>query len=311
MKKFLIGMAGAALVAATAFSFSGCSKPQKVKLLDTVLTSESYGYCVNDSDTELKNSVNELITALCGASAYDPVTANEGAGVTYDIDGDSTNETVTFKTIYEAVNNGTAKSITALTSLPSGANASEYLVVATETGFEPFEYMKGNKFAGIDMIIADMLAQKLGKNLVIKDMEFDSVALDVSNGDSDIGMAGMTISEGRAEHVTFSNAYYLAAQRIAVLESEMAFDGCTTEAQVRAVIEGMGKVTAGAAAAQTGYYYLTGSTDFDFAGYENVTAKEYQTIGLAVKDLSNGKVKFVVGDGDVIAAAVKSVNAGI
>ena len=70
----------------------------------------------------------------------------------------------------------------------------------------------------------------------------------------------------------------------------------------------MGKVNAGAATGQTGYFYITGSTDFDFPGFPKVNAKSYSTIGLAVKDLSNGKLKFVVGDKDTLVSSVDAIN---
>lgn len=315
MKKFLIAAVSALTIAATALSLSACgSTAKKLKVLNVTLTGEQYGYCVNKSDTTILTEVNGLIGKLCGNGAYDPenTSAFSAEGIQYDFDGDGTSETVTFKTIYDAVTNDTASDIGEVpSSVPAGKTANDCLIVATNAEFEPFEYKNGSKYAGIDMWIAKILADTLNKTLVIKDMEFDVVITDVESGASHIGMAGLTINHGREQLVTFSKGYFLTTQSIAVAEDETAFDNCTTEAQVRAVIESMGNVDAGAASGQTGYFYIKGSTDFEFAGFANVNAKDYDSIGLAEQNLSNGKLKFVVGDKDPLTSAVNEINSHI
>lgn len=84
----------------------------------------------------------------------------------------------------------------------------DQLVVATNAAFEPFEYTQGEDYYGIDMEIASLLADKLGKELVIQNMDFDAVCLSVGQQKCDIAMAGLTISEDRKEYVTFSDSYY-------------------------------------------------------------------------------------------------------
>lgn len=311
MKKFVFTIAAAAVSAVCAASLAGCGGSSALKVIDVKLTGEQYGYCVNKSDSSVMTEVNALIGKLCGNAPYDPDNSSFTAdGVMYDFDGDGTAENITFKTIYDAVTAGTAANIGEIpASVPSGKTKDDCLIVATNADFEPFEYMAGNNYAGIDMWIAKILADTLDKTLVIKNIEFDNVITDVERGDSHIGMAGLTINHGREQLVTFSNGYYTTSQRIAVAESETAFDNCTTEAQVREVINGFGNVEAGAASGQSGYYYLSGSTDFGFTGFEKVTVKSYDTIGLAIKDLSNGKLKFVVGDKDTVNSAVRETNA--
>lgn len=309
MKKLFYALGAMLLAVVMAFPLTACSKGAKVKVIDVRLTGEKYGYCVNKSDTTIMTAVNDLIEDLCGNAPYDPEVGTTSAeGISYDFNGDGTPETVTLKTIYDAVTGETAASFSAATDVPSGKTKADCLIVATNAEFNPFEFMDGNKFAGVDMWVAKILAEKLNKTLVIKDMDFDVVVTEVEQGNADIGMAGLTINHGREEHVTFSDGYFVTSQRIAVLESETAFDNCTTEAEVRAVIEGMGKVNAGAATGQTGYYYLTGSTDFEFAGFADLTVKDYDSIGLAVKNLSNKKVKLVAGDRDTLMSAVEATN---
>ena len=311
MKKILAAVVSVLLVAAMAVSFAACSKGDPVKVIDVSLSGEPYGYCYDKENKEIEDAINQLIFDLCGSQEFNPEIEGSGSdakGVLYDYDGDGTPETVTFKDLYEYENgNNPVRTVSALTEVPNGEE-DNCLVVATNAAFPPFEDVQGDKFSGIDMQIAQMLANRLGKKLVIRNMEFDVIIKDVETGKSDIGMAGFTISKGREELVTFSNPYYRTSQRIAVLKSETAFDNCKTEADVRAVIEGMGKVKGGAADGQTGYYYLAGSDDFGFEKFENVEIKGYSEIALAVKDLSNGKVKFVVGDRDTINDAVDSIN---
>lgn len=314
MKKFLIAALSALMVAVMAVSMAACTQGmQRVKVLDIQLTGEQYGYCVSNENAEIMEEVNTLIELLCGSEAYnpeDPQSGEDAEGVAYDLNGDGTAENVTFKSLYEAAQNDEAGDIgTVATSVPAGADRSEYLIVATNAEFPPFESMVGNRFAGIDMHIAKMLAQRLDRELVIKNMEFDVVITDVENGDSDVGMAGLTINRGREEVVTFSDGYYMTTQRIAVLESDTVFDGCTTEEEVVAKInEELKGEAAGGAIGQTGYFYITGSTDFEFDGFSDIEARSYDTVALAVRDLANGKLRFVVADRDTLNDAVEETN---
>ena len=76
--------------------------------------------------------------------------------------------------------------------------------------------MEGENYVGIDMEIAALLAEELGQELVIQNMDFDAVCLSVGQQKCDIAMAGLTVSEDRKEYVTFSESYYQASQRLIV-----------------------------------------------------------------------------------------------
>ncbi len=98
-----------------------------------------------------------------------------------------------------------------------GDNSSpDTLVMATNAAFPPYEYKDGNGFAGIDVEIAQAIADKLGKTLVIEDVEFGSIVGGVQSGKYDIGMAGMTVTDKRKESVNFSNTYATGVQVIIV-----------------------------------------------------------------------------------------------
>ncbi len=167
--------------------------------------------------------------------------------------------------------------------------------------------MGRESFGGMDMQVAKVIAHELGKELVILHMDFDPVFEAVGNT-ADIGLAGITINEEREVKNDFSIPYYDTTQRIAVLASDTDFDNCKTEAEVVEVLKSLTGVTAGAATAQTGLYYLEGNESFEFDGYPNINTKQYSTIAMAVQDLANGKLKLVCGDKDVLAAAVKAIN---
>ncbi len=92
------------------------------------------------------------------------------------------------------------------------------LTMATNAYFQPYEYYEGDKIIGIDAEIAEKIAQKLGLELVINDMQFDSILTAVSEGSADIGLAGMTITEKRLESVNFSISYASGVQAIIVKE---------------------------------------------------------------------------------------------
>ena len=90
------------------------------------------------------------------------------------------------------------------------------LVMATNAAFEPYEYYENQEIVGIDADMAQALCDVLGMELVIEDMEFDSIINAVTSGKADIGVAGMTVTEDRLQSVDFSDPYTTATQVIVV-----------------------------------------------------------------------------------------------
>ena len=93
---------------------------------------------------------------------------------------------------------------------------SEKLIVGTEAGFAPYEYMKGNEVVGIDMDIAKAIADEMGKELEIKNMDFDGALAAVQSGKVDFVAAGVSISPEREEAMDFSNEYVNSTEVIVV-----------------------------------------------------------------------------------------------
>ena len=187
--------------------------------------------------------------------------------------------------------------------------AKEQLVVATNAAFAPFEYMEGDSYYGIDMEIAALLAEELGKELVINNMKFDSVCLSVGEHKCDIAMAGLTINEEREEYVTFSDSYYAASQKLIVPSTNTDFDECASADDVVAILNGLDAETSvGVQAGTTGQYYVEGDADWGFDGVP-ATCVTYKNGSLAVQDMLNGNIQFVVIDSAPAAAITEAINA--
>lgn len=272
----------AVLTAVTAcFALTACgNKGSKVKVISYALTSEEYVYAVKTGDTETQNALNAFLSEIKESGKFDEI-------VNSFFDGNST----------FAYENPSSK---------SGC-----LVVATSADFPPFEYQEGNKFTGIDMQIAKLFADKLGKTLYIDNMEFDSVILSMGQSTSEysIGMAGITYSEKRDETMDFSNGYYTSAQVVIVKEGDTSFDGCKSAEEVENVIKSKAKgYKIGAQKGTTGYMYAAGNEDFGYAGFSDAETKIYDAGALAVKDLSNGKIDAVIIDEQPAKMIAKSIN---
>lgn len=90
------------------------------------------------------------------------------------------------------------------------------LTMATNANFPPYEYMEGDEYAGIDIEIAQKLAEKLGMTLKIENVEFGSIIGGVQTGKFDMGIAGMTVTPERQESVNFTETYATGIQSIIV-----------------------------------------------------------------------------------------------
>ena len=90
------------------------------------------------------------------------------------------------------------------------------LIMATEPGFAPYEYMSGNDVVGIDVDMAQAVCDILGMELEVEDIEFDSIITEVQTGKAQIGVAGMTVTEDRLKNIDFTDPYTTAKQVIIV-----------------------------------------------------------------------------------------------
>lgn len=162
------------------------------------------------------------------------------------------------------------------------------LTMATNAYFPPYEYYEGNEITGIDVEIAQAVADKLGLKLEIEDMEFGSIIIAVTQGKADMGLAGMTVDEERLKSVNFSDSYATGIQVVIVKEDSDI-----------ASIENLEGKKIGVQLATTGDSYA--KQDF---GEENVEA--YNKGADAVMALQQGKVDAVIIDNQPAISFVKS-----
>lgn len=118
---------------------------------------------------------------------------------------------------------GALAAVMTLSMAGCGGEKKTTLVMATNAEFPPYEYREGDQIVGIDVEIAQAIADDLGMELVIEDMAFDSIIAAIQSGKADVGIAGMTIDEDRLANVNFSDPYTQAAQVVIVKDgSEIA-----------------------------------------------------------------------------------------
>lgn len=164
---------------------------------------------------------------------------------------------------------------------------SEKLIVGTEAGFAPYEYMKGNEVVGIDMDIAKAIADEMGKELEIKNMDFDGALAAVQSGKVDFVAAGVSISPEREEAMDFSNEYVNSTEVIVVNKENSAV---TPAGEELAGSDLDGKVVA----VQQGNI-----ADIWVSNKDNCNPKEvkrYTKFAQAAEDLKNGKIDCIVMD---------------
>lgn len=269
MKKTLsVLLASAAIFGC--FAFVSCAdKSENVKVFKELeLTAEDYAFAVKKGNTEFKTSINAILDEM-------------------EDDG-------SLETLINSYFDGTA---TFTYENKSSSPQTGDLVVATNAYFPPFEYFEGNKFKGVDIEIASKIATKLGKTLFVKDMDFEAIIPSVASGESDIGMAGLTVNDERLKTVDFSLGYYSSYQVITVRESTTLFDECKDAEEVENILKAQNsKYKIGTQNGTTGYMYSAGDSGFGYDGFKNLTTKGYTTGALAMKDLSNGKIDAVILD---------------
>ena len=178
------------------------------------------------------------------------------------------------------------------------------LIVATNAAFKPFEYMEGDKYVGVDIDIAQKLADKLGVELVIENMEFDAVVSSVSQGKADIALAGLTVTETRKQSVDFSDTYYRSTQYLVVMKDNNAFDGLDKEGIDAKIAEMGAEAKIGYQNGTTGSMYANGSEDMGFEGFAQAVKNGYTEAGLAADDMINGRLNMVIVDEEPAKAIV-------
>ena len=197
-------------------------------------------------------------------------------------------ETQTSNAASESASDGKAESKSDGTAKIKTVEAGK-LTLATNAEFPPYEYHDGDKIVGIDMDIADVIAKKLGLEVQIEDIAFDSVILEVTSGKADIGLAGISATDERKQSVDFSDTYTTSKQLI-IVQDDSAIKGSKD-------LEGM---TVGVQTGTTG--------DILASDIKDVKPERYDKGMDAVQALSQGKVDAVIIDSEVAKKFVEETS---
>ena len=160
-----------------------------LKIIDGIFDDEQYAIAVKKGNSELLSDLNTALSELKEDGTIESIMSNyigdEAGQHPYESPADVDRS------------NGT-------------------LTMATNAEFEPWEYYEGTEVVGIDADIAQAICDKLGYELVIEDMAFDTILAAIDSGKADFGAAGMTVTEERKESVDFTDTYANATQVVIV-----------------------------------------------------------------------------------------------
>lgn len=244
---------------------SGCgSKKVTLKILDTEYANEDYAICVAKENTELLDQINAALAEIKADGTQQKIVDKYISGVEHDLE------------------------------FQKDAEGKEELHMATNAQFPPYEYYDGDKIVGIDAEMAAAIADKLDKKLVIDDMDFDAIITSVQTGKSDMGMAGMTVTEERLQSISFSDSYAQGIQVVIVPDDSKIASVDDLFADGATYLIGTQKGT-------TGDTYAEG----DF-GADRVM--KYASGNEAVQALVTGKVDCVIIDNEPAKAYVEANN---
>lgn len=210
------------------------------------------------------SSAMMLSLAACGGSASTDTASSEAAS----------SEAASTEEAASSESEAAASDAAELTTVTAGK-----LTMSTNAAFPPYEMTTDSgDFEGIDVEVAGAIAEKLGLELQVDDMDFDAALLAAQNGKSDIVMAGVTVTDERQKVMDFSDTYAEGIQSIIVPE----------DSDIASADDLTGKAI-GTQRGTTGYIYCT-----DDFGEDNVIA--YDDGLTAVQALNNGQVDAVVID---------------
>ena len=169
------------------------------------------------------------------------------------------------------------------------------LHMSTNASFPPYEMTTDDGgFEGIDVEVAGVIAEKLGLELVVDDMGFDAALTAVQNGQSDIAMAGITVTEDRLEVMDFSESYATGVQVVIVRE----------DSPIQTLDDLNNAEMIGCQAATTGYIYASDTPENGGYGEDHVTA--YENGSLAVMALINDQFDAVIIDNEPAKSYVEA-----
>jgi len=180
-------------------------KNEGLVILNEEFTIEEYAIAVKKGNTELKESINGALAEL---KADGTLTAIKDYWI------DSATDSDVVKTSAYTTPEGT--------TYPNGQ-----LVMATNAEFPPYESIAGDDIVGYDVDMMRAVCDKLGYELVIENIDFDSIIASVNSGKADVGVAGMSVTEDRLQNVDFTDTY-ISAKQVIIVKAESVTDSAAT-----------------------------------------------------------------------------------
>ncbi len=165
------------------------SKNDDLVILEEEFAIEEYAIAIKKGNTDLTDAINGALAELKADGTLDMITKNwigEEAGMHPYVTPEGT-------------------------TYPNGT-----LVMATNAQFPPYESLDGSEVVGFDADMMKAVCDKLGYELKIENIDFDSIIAAVDSGKADVGVAGMTVTEDRLKNIDFSDSYTTATQVIIV-----------------------------------------------------------------------------------------------
>ncbi len=269
-----------ATVVGACFALVACNDDSSnlVAVAATDLLQEDFGIAVTKGNTSLMSAVNQVV---------DEWLANG-----------KMNQYMDYYSALAAEENGgeTAVAPDGLQTSWDFGSASEVVTMYTESGFAPYEFVKGTSVVGLDVAIMSQVALNMGKKLEVKDVMFDVIATNVAKATSDaVGAAGITINDERKQAVDFSHVY--SSSTLVVVSKDGQFKSVKDLAgNSVGVQEGTSGDLIISAAKGAGYVYENEDGNEVVVKAEGATVKQYKQYALALQDLKNGRIDAILMD---------------
>lgn len=269
-----------ATVVGACFAFVACNDDSSnlVAVAATDLLQEDFGIAVTKGNTSLMSAVNQVV---------DDWLANGKMNQYMDY----------YSALANEENGGeTAVAPDGLQTSWDFGSASEVVTMYTESGFAPYEFVKGTSVVGLDVAIMSQVALNMGKKLEVKDVMFDVIATNVAQASGDaVGAAGITINDERKQVVDFSHVY--SSSTLVVVSKDGQFKSVKDLAgKSVGVQEGTSGDLIISAAKGAGYVYENEDGNEVVVKAEGATVKQYKQYALALQDLKNGRIDAILMD---------------
>lgn len=269
-----------ATVVGACFAFVACNDDSSnlVAVAATDLLQEDFGIAVTKGNTSLMSAVNQVV---------DEWLANG-----------KMNQYMDYYSALAAEENGGENAVApdGLQTSWDFGSASEVVTMYTESGFAPYEFVKGTSVVGLDVAIMSQVALNTGKKLEVKDVMFDVIATNVAQASGDaVGAAGITINDERKQVVDFSHVY--SSSTLVVVSKDGQFKSVKDLAgKSVGVQEGTSGDLIISAAKGEGYVYENEDGSEVVVKAEGATVKQYKQYALALQDLKNGRIDAILMD---------------